>query len=137
MVLEDTTVWIETSRRDGRQVVKYAAQLLLIANEATLCGSVEMKFLGGARLFVRERFQAWFNVITYQRSDQKISLNAALDFCLLRINDIAEPWNGLLIAGVANDTDWQIYSCYRHFEMMAPIFDFFYFSERMGDSNPD
>jgi predicted nucleic acid-binding protein len=137
MVLVDTSVWIEASRSDGRQEVKYALQGLLDAFEATLCGPVEMEYLGGARPAERERLQAWCNVLPYQRSDQKIWRKAATNFSILRSKGVAAPWNDVLIATIASEASCRIYSCDRHFELMAPILSLFlYRPGYMGGYNP-
>lgn len=109
------------SRRDGSRDVKLALQGLLDAYEATLCGPVEMEFLGGARPHERDRLQAWFNILPYHRSDQKIWRKAATNFSLLRAKGIHAPWNDVLIASIAKEASARIYSCDKHFELMAPV----------------
>ena len=121
MVLVDTSVWIEASRRDGRQEVKLGLQGLLDVYEATLCGPVEMEFLGGARPQERDRLQAWCNILPYHRSDQKIWRKAATNFSLLRSKGVHAPWNDVLIATIAREATCRIYTCDKHFERMAPV----------------
>ena len=121
MVLVDTSVWIEMHRRDGRDDVKLGLQGLLDAFEATLCGPVEMEFLGGARPHERERLQAWCNILPYLRNDQTLWRKTATNFSLLRANGIHTPWNDVLIATVALRYNARIYAPDAHFPLMAPI----------------
>ncbi len=121
MVLVDTSVWIEMHRRDGSTEVKLGLQGLLDAYEATLCGPVEMEFLGGARPHERERLQAWCNILPYLRNDQTLWRKAALNFSHLRANGVHTPWNDVLIATLGKEVKCRIYACDKHFELMAPI----------------
>ncbi|MFM2170771.1 MAG: hypothetical protein RI957_1000 [Verrucomicrobiota bacterium] len=121
MVLVDTSVWIEMHRRDGRADVKLGLQGLLDAFEATLCGPVEMEFLGGASPVERERLQAWCNILPYLRNDQSIWRKASSNFALLRQNGVSAPWNDVLIATLGKEADCRVYACDKHFELMAPV----------------
>jgi predicted nucleic acid-binding protein len=125
MVLVDTSVWIEMHRRDGRDDVKLALQGLLDAYEATICGPVEMEFLGGARPHERERLQAWCNVLPYLRNHQTLWRKAAVNFALLRAKGIHTPWNDVLIATLSQEAQCRIYACDQHFELMAPVLNLF------------
>ena len=121
MVSVDTSAWIEMHRRDGRDDVKLALQALLDAYEATLCGPVEMEFLGGARPHERDRLQAWCNVLPYCRNEQTLWRKAATNFAILRAQGIQAPWNDVLIATIGQVADCRIYACDKHFELMAPV----------------
>jgi predicted nucleic acid-binding protein len=138
MVIVDTSVWIEASRRDGKQDVKLALHGLLDAYEATLCGPVEMEFLGGARVEEKARLQAWCNILPYYRCDQKIWRKAATNFSTLRSRGVAAPWNDVLIATISREADCRIYASDRHFELMAPILHLtLYQPGYMGGYSPD
>ena len=49
MILVDSSVWIESLRREGRLDVKLALEGLLEEYEAAWCGPVKLEVLGGAR----------------------------------------------------------------------------------------
>ena len=121
MVLVDTSAWIEAHRAKGDLKVKLAVRGLLDAFEATLCGPVELEFLGGARPAERQRLQAWCNVLPYLRNDQKIWRKAAETFSSLRARGLNVPWNDALIATLALGQNCRVYAVDRHFEAMAPL----------------
>jgi predicted nucleic acid-binding protein len=121
MVIVDTSAWIEFFRRDGTPEAKLAMRGLLDKYEATLCGPVEMEFLGGALPAEKSRLQSWFNIIPYVRNDQKIWRQAADTFSRLRQNGLTVPWNDALIATIALGQDCRVYAIDRHFTAMAPL----------------
>ena len=121
MVLVDTSAWIAMHRRDGDAAVKLAVRGLLDEFEATLCGPVEMEYLGGARPGERERLQAWCAVLPYLRNDQKIWRQGAANFSKLRRNGVTAPWNDVLVATLALGADCRLYACDRHFPGMAEV----------------
>ena len=98
MVIVDTSAWIEFFRRKGDPSVKLAVKGLLDAFEATLCGPVEMEFLGGARPEEKNLIQSWFNVVPYARNDQTIWRKAADLYSRMSTKGYKVPWNDALIA---------------------------------------
>lgn len=112
-------------RRDGRDDVKLGLQGLLDAYEATLCGPVEMEFLGGARPHERERLQAWCNILPYLRNDQSIWRKAATNFSLLRGKGIHTSWNDVLVATLSKEAQCRIYAFDKHFDLMAPVLELY------------
>ncbi len=121
MVIVDTSAWIEAHRLKGDPATKLAVRGLLDAFEATLCGPVEMEFLGGARPEERDRLQAWCSVVPYLRNDQSIWRLTASHFSLLRSQGLTAPWNDVLIATLALGADCRVYAVDKHFTAMAPI----------------
>ena len=121
MVLVDTSAWIEAHRLTGDPAVKLAVRGLLDEFEATLCGPVEMEYLGGAHPEERDRLQAWCSVVPYLRNDQKIWRKAATNFTKLRQQGLTAPWNDVIIATLALNANCRIYAVDRHFTAMAPI----------------
>jgi predicted nucleic acid-binding protein len=121
MVLVDTSALIEFFRRQGNLEVKLAVRGLLDAFEATLCGPVELEFLGGARREEKDRIQAWFNILPYLRNDQKIWRRAAETYSKLRAEGLTVPWNDALIATLALKSGCRVYAVDKHFESMAPL----------------
>ncbi|TVP78649.1 MAG: PIN domain nuclease [Puniceicoccaceae bacterium] len=119
MVLIDTSAWIEFFRRDGDPAVKLAMQALIEALEATLCGPVEMEFLGGALPHERRRIQSRFDILPYLSNDQKIWRQAATHYATLRSQGITVPWNDVLVATLALHHNYRTYAVDRHFEIMA------------------
>lgn len=121
MVLVDTSAWIELVRPDGHLEVKLGVRGLLGALEATVCGPVEMEFLGGARPHERPTLQASFNILPYVRNDQRLWRKAASTFSLLRQQGLTVPWNDALIATIALEQGCRVYAFDRHFTAMAPL----------------
>lgn len=121
MVLVDTSAWIALHRHDGDPSIQLALRGLLDAFEATLCGPVEMEFLGGARPEQRERLQAWCNILPYLRNDQTLWRKAAGNFSQLRSKGITVPWNDVLIATLALEQDCRVFAADQHFDAMAPV----------------
>lgn len=121
MVLVDTSAWIELHRRDGKAEVKLAVIGLLDAFEATLCGPVEMEFLGGAHPDQKHKLQAWCNVLPYLRNDQSLWRKAATHFSNLRSEGHTVPWNDVLIATLALENDCRVYAADKHFDTMSTI----------------
>jgi predicted nucleic acid-binding protein len=119
MVLVDTSAWVEFFRRKGDPAVKLAVRGLLDAFEATLCGPVELEFLGGARPDEKDRIQAWFNILPYLRNDQKIWRKAAETWSKMRAHGTMVPWNDAIIATLALGADCRVYAVDKHFTAMA------------------
>ena len=123
MVIVDTSAWIEFFRRDGDPAVKLAMKSLIEHLEATLCGPVEMEFLGGARPHERPRIQPRFDILPYLSNDQKLWREAATHYATLRGEGITLPWNDALIATLAIGQDCRVYAVDQHFEAMAKHLD--------------
>lgn len=123
MVLIDTSAWVSFFRRDGALETKLAMKSLIEELEATLCGPVEMEFLGGARPHERNRIQSCFEILPYLSNDQKIWRAAATTFATLRSKGLTVPWNDTLIATLAIQEDCRVYSVDPHFEAMAQHLD--------------
>jgi len=121
MVLVDTSAWVEFFRHQGDLAVKLAVRNLLQEFEATLCGPVELEFLGGALPHERKLIQAWFNILPYARNDQKIWRKAADLYSRMRSKGTTVPWNDALIASVSLEQDCRIYAVDKHFTAMAPV----------------
>ncbi|MFP4203444.1 MAG: PIN domain-containing protein [Opitutales bacterium] len=118
MVIVDTSAWIEFFRRDGDPAVKLAMKALIEELEATLCGPVEMEFLGGAHPRERPRIQSRFDILPYQSNDQKLWREAASQYAILRGEGVTVPWNDVLVATIALRQGCRIYAVDRHFEAM-------------------
>lgn len=123
MVIVDTSAWIEFFRRDGDPAVKLAMKALIEELEATLCGPVEMEFLGGARPHERKRIQSRFDILPYLNNDQKLWREAATHYATLRSAGIILPLNDALIATLTLREDCRVYAVDDHFESMAQYLD--------------
>jgi predicted nucleic acid-binding protein len=134
MVLVDTSAWIELHRRDGDPAVKLTLRSLLDEYEATLCGPVEMEFLGGVHAEQRERLQAWCNILPYLGNDQKVWRKAAAHFSLLRSKGITAPWNDVIIATLALENNCRVYAVDQHFNAMAPVLGLLLYQPGYGGS---
>lgn len=121
MVIVDTSVWITFFRRDGDLRVKLAVQALLDEYEATLCGPVEMEFLGGAKPHERKRIQPWLDILPYVPNDQKIWRKAATTYSTLREKGVTVPWNDILIVTLGLEKGCRVFAADQHFEAMAKV----------------
>lgn len=119
MVIVDTSAWVEFFRRQGDPSVKLAVKGLLDAYEATLCGPVEMEFLGGARPEEKDRIQSWFGIVPYARNDQKIWRKAATLYSRMNGQGYKVPWNDALIACITIEKGCRVYAVDKHFEAMS------------------
>ena len=138
MVLVDTSAWVEFFRHQGDLAVKLAVRNLLKEFEATLCGPVELEFLGGALPHEKNLIQAWFNILPYARNDQKIWRKAADLYSRMRAEGITVPWNDALIASISLEQDCRIYAVDKHFTSMAPILDLKLYQPGYGGTfNPE
>ncbi|MES2996198.1 MAG: PIN domain-containing protein [Verrucomicrobiota bacterium] len=122
MVIVDTSAMVEFFREKGDAYVKLAVRALFLKYEATLCGPVEMEFLGGARLNEIGHIRSWFNILPYIRNDQKLWRKAAGNFAKLKSDGITAPWNDVLIATIAMESECRVYAVDKHFDSMAGIF---------------
>ncbi len=124
MVLVDSSCWIEASRKNGSIEVKAAVKGLLDEFLALLCGSVELEVLGGARKSERPLMQRYFDILPYRASDHKIWRQAVKTSWQLRDAGITVPWNDTIIATIACQYHYRVYSINKHFPAMAKILGF-------------
>ena len=125
MVLVDSCCWIEALRKNGRIEVKAALQGLLDEFEAMLCGPIELEVLGGSRACERERIQSYFDILPYRSSDHKIWRQAVQTNWRLRDAGITVPWNDTIIATIACEFNYRVYSIDKHFPLMAQVLGFY------------
>lgn len=121
MVIIDTSAWVTFFRRSGDPEVKLAVRGLLDEFEATLCGPVELEFLGGALPQERDRLKAWLNILPYVRNDQKLWRKAADLYSAMRSRGVTVPWNDALIATITLEQDCRVYAVDKHFDAMAGV----------------
>jgi len=124
MVLVDSSCWIEASRKNGSIEVKAAVKGLLDEFLALLCGSVELEVLGGARKSERPLMQRYFDILPYRASDHKIWRQSVKTNWQLRDAGITVPWNDTIIATIACQYHYRVYSIDQHFPAMAKILGF-------------
>jgi predicted nucleic acid-binding protein len=118
MVLVDSSVWIESLRRDGRLDVKIALENLLEEYEASWCGPVKLEVLGGARPQDRKTLEAHFSCIPYLPMTDAAWDSAKNLAWRLRDKGCQAPWNDILIAILSVRADCRIYTIDKHFELM-------------------
>ena len=124
MVLVDSCCWIEALRKDGGIEVKAALQGLLDEFEALLCGPVELEVFGGSPANERQRIQSYFDILPYHTSDHKIWREATRTNWRLRDAGVTAPWNATIIATIASQGDYRVYSIDKHFPRMAKVLGF-------------
>jgi predicted nucleic acid-binding protein len=119
MVIVDSSVWIEASRRNGDLGVKVALENLLDAYEVILCGPVRLEVLGGARQNERQKLSYWFNCLPYRAIQDGHWELAIRNAWTLRDAGLTLPWNDILIATLALDWDMPVYAQDTHFEALS------------------
>ena len=118
MVLVDSSVWIESLRRDGRLDVKLALESLLDEYEAAWCGPVKLEVLGGARPQDRKALEDHFSCIPYFPMTDAAWDSAKALAWRLRDKGCNVPWNDILIAALSVKAECRIYSVDKHFNLM-------------------
>ena len=118
MVLVDSSVWIESLRRDGRLDVKLALESLLDEYEAAWCGPVKLEVLGGARPQDRKALEEHFSCIPYFPMTDAAWDSAKALAWRLRDKGCYVPWNDILIAALSVKAECRIYSVDKHFNLM-------------------
>jgi predicted nucleic acid-binding protein len=118
MVLVDSSIWIEASRRAGRLEVKVGLEGLLEEYEALLCPPVRLEVLGGARREERHKLAYFFDCLPYREMpdsawQETIHLAWQLADLGFRI-----PWNDLLIGTLARLWNMRVYALDTHFEIL-------------------
>ena len=121
MVLVDTSVWIEASRRDGDLATKVGLENLLEEYEAAWCSPVKLELKGGARQEDRKKMEFWFEFIPYRIVEERHWEFAKSNAWKLRDEGHTLPWNDVLIASVALDADLRVYSKDKHFDAMVQV----------------
>lgn len=121
MVIVDTSVWIEASRRDGDLAYKVGLENLLDAYEACLCSPVKLEFMGGARKEDRKKFAIWFECIPYREATETYWQQAIRNAWKLRDKGHTVPWSDVLIATMAMDMNLRAYAKDKHFKTMATV----------------
>jgi len=121
MVLVDTSVWIEASRRDGDLAYKVGLENLLEEYEAAWCSPVKLEFMGGARKEDRKKLAFWFDCIPYRTTEERHWEQAKQNAWKLRDQGHTLPWNDILIASMALDANLRVYAKDHHFEKMAEL----------------
>jgi predicted nucleic acid-binding protein len=119
MVLVDSSVWIESLRRDGRLEVKLALEALLEEYEAAWCGPVKLEVLGGARAQERKALTTHFSCIPYFRMQDDAWDSAKEMAWRLRDKGCHAPWNDILIATLSRKAECRVYTIDKHFEQMS------------------
>ena len=118
MVIVDTSVWIEASRRDGDLAHKVGLENLLEEYEAAWCSPVKLEFMGGARKKDRKKLAFWFECIPYRSAEERHWELAKNNAWKLRDLGLTLPWNDILIASIALDANLRVYAKDHHFESM-------------------
>lgn len=118
MVLADSSVWIESLRRDGRLEVKLALEGLLEEYEAAWCGPVKPEVHGGARAQDREQLEVPFGCLPYFPMADAVWDSAKALAWRLRDRGCTAPSNDILIAALSILADCRIYAIDKYFDMM-------------------
>ncbi len=122
MVLVDSSVWIQASRREGDLLATVALEALLEEGEAAVCGPIKLEVLGAVRREQRRRFDAYFSIVPYlDLSDRSWDAAVGLGRRLMDERGVTLPWNDVLIASVAAERQCRVFSLDRHFEHFAAL----------------
>jgi len=134
MVLVDSSIWIEASRRTGSLEVKVGLEGLLEEYEATLCSPVMLEVLGGARKEERKMLNTDFSCLPYVRVTEDDYVAAARHNWRLQDAGITAPANDVLIATIAVRLLCRVYAQDKHFDAMAPLLGLTLYKPSYGGS---
>src|SRR3989338_6897153 len=119
MVLIDSSIWIESFRRNGDLLVKVALEGLLEEYEALWCGPVKLEVLGAARKEERNRLEFFFECIPYHATPDTAWDEAKCLSWRLRDRGFSLQWSDVLIATLALNLNVRVYSNDHHFEIIS------------------
>lgn len=134
MVLVDSSVWIEASRRRGDLMTKLGLKGLLGEQEALLCSLVMLEVMGGARREERAALQAEFSCLPYVRVTEDDYLAAVRNTWRLRDAGITVPNTDILIATIALRVECRVYAQDKHFDAMSRVLGFTLYEPGYGGS---
>jgi predicted nucleic acid-binding protein len=121
MVLVDSSVWIESARRQGDLATKVALRALLDEYEAAWCSPVKLEVLGGARREERRALEMFFAVIPYAEC-REAEWDAAKALAWRgREAGHTLPWNDYLISATAAARGWRVFARDAHFATLAGL----------------
>jgi predicted nucleic acid-binding protein len=118
MVLVDSSVWIEATRKTGRLDVKVALESLLDEYEATICSPVRLEVLGGLRKESRKEYEAYFSILPYVAAKEEDWSVACSRAWAMADRGFRVPWYDLMIATISLRLGCRVYSIDGHFELM-------------------
>jgi predicted nucleic acid-binding protein len=119
MVLVDSSIWIESFRREGDLLSKIALEALLDEYEAFWCGPIKLEVLGGARKKERKKLEFFFDCIPCRSITDSIWDEAKLLSWKLRDRGFSLPWNDVLIGSIALQWDVRVFARDQHFDVMS------------------
>jgi predicted nucleic acid-binding protein len=119
MVIVDSCVWIEASRLKGSLHVQVALENLLIEYQAAFCGPIKLEVLGPLTKERRKMTSLRFSVVPYIPMNDSIWESAKNLSWQLRDSGLTAPWNDILIAAIAIDKNYRVYSLDKHFAEIA------------------
>jgi predicted nucleic acid-binding protein len=121
MVMVDSSVWIESARRQGDLATKVALRALLEEYEAGWCSAVKLEVLGGARREERRALEGFFDCIPYLQCGEADWEAAKALAWRVREAGHTLPWNDFLISATAARRGHRVYARDAHFETLAHL----------------
>lgn len=121
MVLVDSSIWIEATRRGGDLGVKLGLKGLLDEDEAVLCSPVWLEVYGGAYKDERRKLGFYLNCVPFRDVRPEDWRNACGNTWKLRDRGVTVAMTDTLIATIALRLGYRVYARDKHFDAMAPI----------------
>jgi predicted nucleic acid-binding protein len=122
MVLPDTSVWVDFSRR-GAKGRAAAMRELLDRGDVATCGPVAAELLAGADLEVAERMWATVSSLSWADLDSADWREVGAAARRLRRADQTLPLTDLVIAVAAARAGYVLWSLDSDFSRIAPVLD--------------
>jgi len=119
MVLVDSSIWIESARRQGDLAIKVALRALLDEYEAAWCSPVKLEVLGGARREERRALELFFACLPYVECREADWDAAKALAWRTREAGHTLPSNDMLISATAAARGWRVYSKDAHFATLT------------------
>lgn len=120
MVLIDSSSWIEFFRTKVNSTGD-RVESLLDANEAALCGVVEMEILHGLRPHEQKKIAELFKVLPYIETERQDFIEAGHILAKLRRTGITIPATDALIATICLRHDLSLFSLDKHFDYITEL----------------
>ncbi len=138
MVLVDSSVWIEVTRKKGDLFAKASLRCLLEEYQAAFCGPVKLEVMGAVNKELRRATSLLFQTVPYLPMQDQIWEEAKKITWRLRDSGVTVPWNDVVIAAIALEKNCRVYSLDKHFEEISRITRMrLYLPGDNGTYNPD
>ncbi|MFW5883794.1 MAG: PIN domain-containing protein [Verrucomicrobiota bacterium] len=123
MILIDSSVWIESLRRDGLPTVRKTLQKILDNDDAATCDAVRLEVIGAARETERSKLLHRFFLLHHLPEPDKFCELCIRTNWKLRDGGLTLPWMDVMIASMALHHGTPVFTLDRHFISASRILE--------------